>query len=169
LNKLLNSKSGKVIQLFAHWKSIPNVKLAIKKKKAIRFESSLHKLANKFLKITYEPMKLVSTEAQNKKRICIYKMIRATQSENIKKFAIWREVVKEKKVLDHAHQFDTVFEIASQHLANQLLLLLKNSGEELSKKRSLCRKLINNSSFIQHHAYFIWKETLQSDNIKIEK
>jgi hypothetical protein len=50
-----------------------------------------------------------------------------------------------------------MFGNCSQHLAGVLAMLLKGSGEEMAKKRTLCRKLINNSSFIQHHAYFIWK------------
>lgn len=37
LNKLLKTKSGKVFQLFSLWRSIPDVKLAKKKKKAIKF------------------------------------------------------------------------------------------------------------------------------------
>jgi amino acid permease len=53
LNKLLKTKSGKVFQLFALWKSIPDVKLTKKKKKAIKFESQLNKFAGKLLKITY--------------------------------------------------------------------------------------------------------------------
>lgn len=60
LNKLLKTKSGKVFQLFALWKSIPDVKLAKKKKKAIKFESQLNKVAGKFLKATYQPFKSYS-------------------------------------------------------------------------------------------------------------
>lgn len=37
LNRLLRTKSGKAMQLFQLWKSIPNQKVALKKKKAIKF------------------------------------------------------------------------------------------------------------------------------------
>ena len=57
LNKLLKTKSGKVIQLFHIWKGLPSAKLAAKKKKAIKFESNLHKISGKFLKEVFQPFK----------------------------------------------------------------------------------------------------------------
>ena len=48
-------------------------------------------------------------------------------------------------------------------------ILFKDAGRESTKKKWLCRRLIDNSNFVQHHAYFIWKEAHQVDNIKIEK
>lgn len=57
LNKLLRTKSGKVMQLFELWKSIPDIKFAQKKKRAIKFESNLNKMVHKFLKKGYEPFK----------------------------------------------------------------------------------------------------------------
>ncbi len=47
--------------------------------------------------------------------------------------------------------------------------MVKNCSEEVRIKKNLCRRLLNNASFVQHHAYLIWKEALQSDNVKIEK
>jgi hypothetical protein len=40
-------------QLITLWKSIPNVKIASRKKKAIKFESHLNKLVQKYLKNTF--------------------------------------------------------------------------------------------------------------------
>lgn len=53
LNRLLKTKSGKVVQLFELWKSIPDVKIAKKKKKAIKFESNLNKIFLRFMKKGY--------------------------------------------------------------------------------------------------------------------
>lgn len=50
LNRLLKTKSGKVVQLFEIWKSIPDVKIAKRKKKAIKFESNLNKISLKYIK-----------------------------------------------------------------------------------------------------------------------
>lgn len=36
-NRLLQTKTGKVVGLFEKWKSIPDAKVAVKKKKAIKF------------------------------------------------------------------------------------------------------------------------------------
>jgi hypothetical protein len=41
----------------------------------------------------------------------------------------------------------------------------KDSGAEVQKKKNLCRKLLNNSLFVQHHAYMIWKEAYHVDDI----
>lgn len=72
-------------------------------------------------------------------------------------------------MLAHTHLFDSIFERLNNNLSESIMILVKNSGEEVSKKKSLCRRLINNSAFTQYHAYFIWKEALQVDNVKIEK
>ena len=53
LNRLLKTKSGKVVQLFEVWKSIPDAKVAKKKKKAIKFESNLNKMSIKFMKFGF--------------------------------------------------------------------------------------------------------------------
>lgn len=68
---MLKTKSGRVIQLFETWKSIPDAKVAKKKKKAIKFESNLNKMFIKYAKFGYEPFKSSNHEARNKKRICI--------------------------------------------------------------------------------------------------
>lgn len=72
-------------------------------------------------------------------------------------------------MLHHTQLFDKMFEKFNLNITNFLSIMFKNSAEEVSKKKNLCRRLINNASFVQHHAYFIWKQALQNDNIKIEK
>lgn len=52
-NRLLKTKSGRVVQLFETWRSIPDAKIAKKKKKAIKFESNLNKMFIKFAKYGY--------------------------------------------------------------------------------------------------------------------
>jgi hypothetical protein len=44
-----------------------------------------------------------------------------------------------------------------------------NSKEEVQKKKNLCRKLVMNSQFVQHHAFMIWKEAQREDDLKIIK
>jgi len=41
--------------------------------------------------------------------------------------------------------------------SENLSILFKDAAEEVAKKKNLCRKLLNNSLFAQHHAYLIWK------------
>jgi len=41
------------VQLFEVWKSIPDAKVAKKKKKAIKFESNLNKMSMKFMKFGF--------------------------------------------------------------------------------------------------------------------
>lgn len=109
LNRLLRTKSGKVIQLFEIWKKLPSAKLAAKKKKAIKFEGNLHKLSSKIMKKGFEPFKQESFEARNRKRMCIERLIRASMGEEKKKFILWREIVKEEKMLNHTQLFDSLF------------------------------------------------------------
>lgn len=110
LNRLLRTKSGKVVQLFEVWKSIPDVKIAKKKKKAIKFESNLNKMVQKYMKVGLEPFKVSSHEARNRKRMCIEKLIRASMGEEKKKFLIWREIIREEKILSHTQLFDSIFD-----------------------------------------------------------
>ena len=90
LNRLLRTKSGKVIQLFEIWKKLPSAKLAAKKKRAIKFEGNLHKISQKLMKKGFDPFKNESFEARNRKRICIERLIRASMGEEKKKFILWR-------------------------------------------------------------------------------
>lgn len=80
LNRLLKTKSGKVVQLFELWRSIPDVKIAKKKKKAIKFESNLNKIASRYLKAGFDPFRMSSHEAKNKMRFCIERLIRVSMS-----------------------------------------------------------------------------------------
>ena len=90
LNRLLRTKSGKVIQLFEIWKKLPSAKLAAKKKRAIKFEGNLHRISQKRMKKGFDPFKNESFEARNRKRICIERLIRASMGEEKKKFILWR-------------------------------------------------------------------------------
>ena len=90
LNRLLRTKSGKVIQLFEIWKKLPSAKLAAKKKRAIKFEGNLHRISQKLMKKGFDPFKNESFEARNRKRICIERLIRASMGEEKKKFILWR-------------------------------------------------------------------------------
>lgn len=121
------------------------------------------------MKKGFEPFKSESYEAKNKKRACIDRLIRASMGEEKKKFILWREIVKEEKMLAHTHLFDALFERMQGVITNNMRILVKDSSKEIAQKKGLCRKLINNSNFVQHHAYFVWKEALQTDNVKIEK
>lgn len=56
-NKLLMTKSGKVIKGFELWKSIPDAKIAKKKKLAIMFESRLLKYMQKHVRNAWMPFK----------------------------------------------------------------------------------------------------------------
>ena len=94
-NKLLQTKSGKVVRLFEIWKSIPDIKIAKKKKQAIKFESRLHKMTLKFIKSAFDPFKNDSYEGSNKKKHCISKLIAASMSEEKKKFLLWRQIIRE--------------------------------------------------------------------------
>lgn len=48
------------------------------------------------------------------------------------------------------------------------MVINKSTSAEIQKKKGLCRKLINNSLFVQHHAYMLWKEAYHIDDIKIK-
>ncbi len=52
---------------------------------------------------------------------------------------------------------------------NNYDLVIKDAGSEVQKKKGLCRKLLNNSLFVQHHAYMIWKEAYHIDDINTKK
>ena len=104
-NKLLQTKSGKVVKLFELWKSLPDQNLARRKKKAIKFESQLNKMALKFIKRGFEPFKEESFEARNRKKYCLNRLVAASMGEEKKKFILWRQIVKEDKVLKHSKIF----------------------------------------------------------------
>jgi hypothetical protein len=49
------------------------------------------------------------------------------------------------------------------------LIINKDTKSEIQKKKNLCRKLVNNASFVQAHAYLLWKEAYHVDDIKIKE
>jgi hypothetical protein len=42
-------------------------------------------------------------------------------------------------------------------MINGVNIVFKDAKQEVTKKKNLCRKLINNSQFVQQHAYMIWR------------
>lgn len=97
--RLLNTKTGKIIKLIEKWKSIPDVKFARKKKNAIIFESRLNKFYLKGLRGCLQPFKNLSYSATNKKRQCIERLIRLCQSDSRTKFDAWRNINRQAKIL----------------------------------------------------------------------
>ncbi len=75
-NRLLNTKTGKLVHFFEKLKSIPDAKVAVKKKKAIKFESSLNKFAMKVMRNAFNPFKACNYIAIDRKKYCINKLIR---------------------------------------------------------------------------------------------
>jgi hypothetical protein len=57
LNRLMQTKSGKVLSFFDKLKSIPDAKMNKKKKKAIIFESRLNKFAHTILRTSFVAFK----------------------------------------------------------------------------------------------------------------
>ena len=90
-------------------------------------------------------------------KYCIERLIRASMGEHKKKFLIWRNINRESKMLAHTSLFEKIFTNAQISYKNNFKLLVKDASSEMQKKKSLCRRLINNSLFVQHHAYMIWK------------
>ncbi len=80
-NRLLQTKTGKCIQVFQKLKSIPDAKLAVRKKKAIKFEGFLHKFALKIWRSSYNPFKLCNYVANDRKKLCINKLVRISMGE----------------------------------------------------------------------------------------
>jgi hypothetical protein len=56
-NRLMNTKTGKVMQFLQKMKSIPDAKMNKRKKKAIIFESRLNSFVLKRLRDTFNPFK----------------------------------------------------------------------------------------------------------------
>ena len=123
----------------------------------------------RLIKKGFDPFKSQSYQAQNKKKYCIEKLIRASMGEQKRKFILWRQIVKEDKILGHTKLFERIFSSCENKIEQNIFTLFKDAGKQLTKKKWLCRKLIDNSNFVQHHAYFIWKEAHQIDNVLIEK
>ena len=86
-----------------------------------------------------------------------------------KKFLIWRNVNNQAKILSHTSIFESIFSKGEIAFKNNFELVIKDASSEVQKKKNLCRKLINNSLFVQHHAYMIWKEAYHVDDINIKK
>jgi len=156
-NKLMNTKTGKVIKFFQTLRTVPDAKLNKRKKKGIIFESSLNRFVLKRLRDTLNPLKECIYDANTKKRYCLDRLLRACMGENKKKFLIWRNVVREGKMLVHTALFDKIFSNLQNTVKENHNLLQRDTYAEMQKKKGLCRKLLNNSLFVQHHAYLIWK------------
>jgi hypothetical protein len=77
-NRLLQTKSGKALSLINAMKAIPDSKMAARKKKAIKFESILHKFSQKVIRSSYVPFKNCNFIAIDRKKYCITKLIRAS-------------------------------------------------------------------------------------------
>lgn len=93
-NKLMNTKTGKVINFFQKLKTIPDAKMNKAKKKAIIFQSRLNMFSMRRLRDTLHPFKENTYTAVIKKKYCLDKLARACMGENKKKFIIWRNVVR---------------------------------------------------------------------------
>ena len=92
INKLLHTKTGKMIKLIDIWKNIPDIAFAKKKKNAIIFESRLNQAYMKRLKGCLRSFKEQNYEATNKKRMCIQRLIRLSQSDTRSKFDQWKNI-----------------------------------------------------------------------------
>lgn len=93
-NRLMNTKTGKVIQFFEKLKTVPDAKMNKRKKRGIIFESRLHNFVQKRLRFALAPFKDSTYDANIKKKYCLDRLLRACMGENKKKFLIWRNVIR---------------------------------------------------------------------------
>lgn len=68
-------------------------------------------------------------------------------------------------MLAHTSLFEKTFNNMENIYKHNFEMAIKDAGPEIQKKKNLCRKLLNNSLFVQHHAYMIWKEAYHVDDI----
>lgn len=76
-NRLMQTKTGKVIKFFEKLKTVPDAKLNKRKKKGIIFESRLHNLVQRRLRFAMTPFKDCTYDANTKKKYCIDRLMRA--------------------------------------------------------------------------------------------
>lgn len=76
-NRLMNTKTGKVIQFFEKLRSVPDAKLNKRKKSGIIFESRLHNFVQKRLRFALNPFKDSTYDANIKKKYCLDRLFRA--------------------------------------------------------------------------------------------
>ena len=105
LTRLMMTKTGKVLQFFSVMKTLPDAKLNKRKRKGIIFESKLYQFVMRRLRDTLNPFKDNTYDAETKMKYCIGRLLRACMGENQKKFLIWRNVVREDKILRHTSLF----------------------------------------------------------------
>jgi len=156
-NRLMHTKTGKIMKFFETLKTVPDAKLNQRKKRGIIFESRLHNFVQKRLRYAMIPFKDSSYDANIKKKYCLDRLMRACMGENKKKFLIWRNVVREGKILKHTSLCEDIFANVENIFRNNFLIINKDTKAEVQKKKSLCRKLVSNASFVQAHAYMVWK------------
>lgn len=51
-------------------------------------------MVHKFMKKGFEPFKIESNMARNKKIFCIQRLVKASMGEEKKRFLLWRQIVK---------------------------------------------------------------------------
>ena len=100
-NRLMSTKTGKILNFFEKLKTVPDAKLNQRKKKGIIFESRLHHFVLKRFRFALAPFKDSTYDANIKKKYCLDRLMRACMGENKKKFLIWRNVIREGKILKH--------------------------------------------------------------------
>ena len=76
-NRLMQTKTGKVLKFFQTLKTVPDAKLNQRKKKGIIFESRLHNFLQKRLRFAIIPFKDSSYDANIKKKYCLDRLLRA--------------------------------------------------------------------------------------------
>lgn len=91
-NRLLQTKTGKLFYFMQKFKSIPDAKIAVRKKKAIKFESFLNKFAMKVIRTAFNPFKSCNYIAIDRKKYCINKLVRKSMGQQFKSFTRWRNV-----------------------------------------------------------------------------
>jgi hypothetical protein len=115
------------------------------------------------------PFRDSTFDANIKKKYCLDRLSRACMGENQKKFLIWRNVVREGKILRHTSLCENIFANIENIYRGNFLVVNSDTKTEIQKKQNLCRKMISNSLFVQHHAYLLWKEAYHIDDIKIKE
>lgn len=76
-NRLMNTKTGKVLKFFEKLKTVPDAKLNKRKKKGIIFESRLNLFVLKRLRDSITPFKENIYAAVTKKKYCLDRLLRA--------------------------------------------------------------------------------------------
>lgn len=169
-NKLLQTKSGMTVKAFEIWKNLPEKGLNVKKIKAIKFLRGLEVFYDRPLRSSFETFKQMRSEAENRQKLCINKLLKKCMSYEQRKYLHWKTITKELALMEKTRLLGRLFRVSFEFLSDAVYNnLVRPARYEMLTKRNICRRMISSSISVQGQGLSRWVEAYRNDQVRAEE